>query len=263
MILFTQLNVKTVLFQVIQFSISTYFSSIWPIDRTLSGATTPSQHYWNLIIRFSSVISIRFSSVISGHSLRMGLTPSTEMQSVYSTVPTDWATCRLFHNFWSNMLYSHEQRYIHVCMQKHIQHNKDEQTQFFWKIYLSLYLKGSKGLRRVLLWERWVGDWTELQHIDPHSSGHSSVSFPFSWAAQPGAWGPSFIAMWFSFQHLLSNWLELPVHLVILVFYAHLIQTGDSQGYSLISSTGCTCYLHRCISYFDSLVGSEVNMQQI
>ena len=29
----------------------------------------------------------------------------------------------------------------------------------------------------------------------------------------------------------------------------------------LISSTGCTCYLHRCISSFDSLAGSEVNMQ--
>ena len=27
-------------------------------------------------------------------------------------------------------------------MQKHIQHNKDERTQFFRKIYLSLYLKG-------------------------------------------------------------------------------------------------------------------------
>ena len=30
------LNVKTVLFQAIHFSISTQFSSIWPIDRTLS-----------------------------------------------------------------------------------------------------------------------------------------------------------------------------------------------------------------------------------
>ena len=37
------LNVKTVLFQAIQFSISTQFSSIWPIDRTLWGATTPGQ----------------------------------------------------------------------------------------------------------------------------------------------------------------------------------------------------------------------------
>ena len=42
-ILNIQLSVKTIPFQVIQFSISTQFSSIWPIDRTLSGATTPSQ----------------------------------------------------------------------------------------------------------------------------------------------------------------------------------------------------------------------------
>ena len=34
---------KIVLFQTILFSISTQFSSIWPIDRTLSGATTPGQ----------------------------------------------------------------------------------------------------------------------------------------------------------------------------------------------------------------------------
>ena len=29
------------------------------------------------------------------------------------------------------------------------------------------------------------------------------------------------------------------------------------------SSTGCTCYLHRCISYFDSPAGSEVNIQYV
>ena len=40
------------------------------------------------------------------------------------------------------VLYSHNQLYIHICMQKHIQHNKDERTQFFRKIYLSLYWKG-------------------------------------------------------------------------------------------------------------------------
>ena len=34
---------NTVLFQTILFNISTLFSSIWPIDRNLSGATTPSQ----------------------------------------------------------------------------------------------------------------------------------------------------------------------------------------------------------------------------
>ena len=34
---------KTVLFQTIQLSIFTQFSSFWPIDRTLSGVTTPGQ----------------------------------------------------------------------------------------------------------------------------------------------------------------------------------------------------------------------------
>ena len=38
-----QINIKTVLFQTIHFNISTQFSSIWLIDRTLSGATTPGQ----------------------------------------------------------------------------------------------------------------------------------------------------------------------------------------------------------------------------
>ena len=37
------LDIKRILFKVIQFNISTKFSSIWPIDRTLSGTTTPGQ----------------------------------------------------------------------------------------------------------------------------------------------------------------------------------------------------------------------------
>ena len=36
-------NVKTVLLQTIQFSICTQFSSIWSIERTLSGVTTSEQ----------------------------------------------------------------------------------------------------------------------------------------------------------------------------------------------------------------------------
>ena len=40
------------------------------------------------------------------------------------------------------------------------------------------------------MWER-VGDRTELQHIDPPTLLAISVSFPFSYAAQPGAWGPA------------------------------------------------------------------------
>ena len=37
------LNFKTVLFQAIQFRIITQFSSLWPINRTLSDATTQGQ----------------------------------------------------------------------------------------------------------------------------------------------------------------------------------------------------------------------------
>ena len=90
-------------------------------------------------------------------------------------------------------------------------------SHFIWK--------GSKGLIKVLLCERWVGDWTELQHIDPHSYGHNSVSFPFFWAAQPGAWGHSLSGTWFSFQHLLSNWLELLVHRVYIIVLRPLNST--------------------------------------
>ena len=75
--------------------------------------------------------------------------------------------------------------------------------------------KGSKGFRRVLLCERWVGDWTELQHIDPHSSGYHSFSSPFSRLLNQGPGGPASAGTWFSFHNLLSNWSELPVAGVI------------------------------------------------
>ena len=69
-----------------------------------------------------------------------------------------------------------------------------------------------KGFKRVTkgftVWEG-VGDRTELQHIDPHSYGHNSVSFAFSRAAQPRAWWPSLSGTCSSFQHLLSNWSDL------------------------------------------------------
>ena len=79
----------------------------------------------------------------------------------------------------------------------------------FLKKYTSHFIwKGSKGLLKVLLCERWVGGWTELQQINPHSYGHNSISFPFSWAAQPGAWGPNLSGCWFSLPHLISNRLN-------------------------------------------------------
>ena len=85
----------------IQFSISIQFSSIWPVDRALSGATTSGQsgpgsdgNEGVLCIPQSSSItgtsSLDCLVSYSGHSLG-GSYSSAEMQSVYSTAPDDWA----------------------------------------------------------------------------------------------------------------------------------------------------------------------------
>ena len=39
--------------------------------------------------------------------------------------------------------------------------------------------------------------------------------------------------------------------------HLHSLQPVDSQGYPLISSTGCTFYLYRCISSFEGSAGSQ------
>ena len=76
-------------------------SSIWPFDRSLSGATTPSQrgpesngNEGALIISQSSSITGASPSncLVSypRHSLG-GSYASAEIQSVYSTAPADWA----------------------------------------------------------------------------------------------------------------------------------------------------------------------------
>ena len=152
-------------------------------------------------------------------------------------------------------------------MQKHIQPNKDERKQFFRKIYLSLYWKG-------WVWEG-VGDWTELQHTDPHSSGYHSLYFPVLLGCSTGGLGAQPLL-----GHVSHSSIFYPTALNFLSprLYDNLMPTyflRASQFHTqfnpstvkvtpdlLISSTGCTCYLHRCISFFDSLAGSEVNMQQ-
>ena len=122
------------------------------------------------------------------------------------------------------------------------------------------------------MWEG-VGDRTELHHIDSHSIGHNRVSFPFSWTAQPGAWGPASLGAgflyrilsptclipncncsirglrapsagcWLSLPHLISNWLNflctelynssMPTFF-LWVSQIALIQPIHSQGYTLL-----------------------------
>ena len=218
------------------------------------------------------------------------------------------------------------------------------------KIYLSLYLKGL-CVRRSWRPNKTATYW-------PPTLMAISVSFPFSWAAQPGAWGSSLSGCWFSLLHLISNSSDpnsqsgawgLPLlgadflysifsptatdqsgawgfpllgggFLYCILFPSGLIpNSSDVQtlnrgpegslcwvlafstasclqliwfscalSYIIVqrppfscgrhklhlfnpytvkvilcySSIGCTCYLHRCISYFDSPAGLEVNMQR-
>ena len=92
---------KTVLFQTIQFSVTTLFSSTSLIDRTLSRATTPGQSGPGsdgskgvLLIPQSSSITVASPSVCfvsyAGHSLGESYS-SAEMQLVYSAALADWA----------------------------------------------------------------------------------------------------------------------------------------------------------------------------
>ena len=75
-------------------------SFIWPIDRTLSGATTPGQSGpgsdWiegELSIRLSSGITeVSASDCLMSYSRLIGGVsyPYSEIQSVYSAIPVDW-----------------------------------------------------------------------------------------------------------------------------------------------------------------------------
>ena len=138
-------------------------------------------------------------------------------------------------------------------------------TQFFRKIYLSLYWKG-------FVWEG-VGDRTELQHMDPHSIGHNRIFFPLSWAAQPGPVGPLcfvLVLSTVSYLQLIDFLSSLGLYnnltstlLPVSVTISHSLNASTVKVIFWYSSTGCICYLYRCISYFDSPAGSDVNIQHL
>ena len=90
---------KTDPFQTIQFSVSTHFSSILPIDRALSGSWSDGNEEVLCIAQISSITgnSQAYSlASLQGHSLEVGSYPSAEKQSVYSTAPADWEVAYLY-----------------------------------------------------------------------------------------------------------------------------------------------------------------------
>ena len=88
-------------------------------------------------------------------------------------------------------------------------HNEDEGHSSLRIIYLSLYLKGLKGLLNVLLWEG-VGDRTELQYIDPHTYGYQRCVFLVLQGCSTGGPGGQLSAgCWLSLRHLVTKLSEL------------------------------------------------------
>ena len=90
---------KSVIFQTIQFSISAEFSSIWSIERTLSGATIPGQSEPRSdgsegVVRISQIScsiteTLPSDCLVSYQDTCWRSYPSAEKQSVYSLVPAD------------------------------------------------------------------------------------------------------------------------------------------------------------------------------
>ena len=111
-------NVKSVLYQTIQFNMSTHSNSIWPIDRTLSGVTIPGQSGPRsdgnngvlCILQSSGITEVSPSDCLVsylGHSLEESCL-SVDMQSVYSAASANRA--RLF---WSKYIKTSTNRFYY------------------------------------------------------------------------------------------------------------------------------------------------------
>ena len=145
----------------------------------------------------------------------------------------------------------HIQLYTYTCGNKI--NNNDERTHFFRKnIPLTLYSKGLcvRGeLETGQTATYWAPVPLSLAALLSHSAG----------LLNRGSWVP--IALCWVLVLTTASYLQLTQPICGTELYncltstcflwtshLHPIQPVHSQGYILVSSTGCTCYLHRCIS---------------
>ena len=126
---------------------------------------------------------------------------------------------------------------------------------------ITAFLSRSPGLLN-----RGPGGPASLGHV-PHSSTFSPTG-----TAQSEAWGPPLLGAGFLYRIFSpTDWTSCAPSYIIIwhqLFFLRASQFCTQFNPSTVkviswySSTRCTCCLHRCISYFDSLAGSEVNMLQ-
>ena len=153
------------------------------------------------------------------------------------------------------------------CMQKHIQHNKDEQTQFFRKIYLSFYSKGFERVTKGFMCERWVWDWTELQHIDPPTLLATAAFLSrspglLSWG--PGGLGAQPLLGHGSHSSIFSKWLPVAPRLYNYLTPTNFLWRHISHSVQPIDSPDIFDRMHLLFTQVhlssDSPAGSEVNI---
>ena len=118
--------------------------------------------------------------------------------------------------------------------------------------------------------ERWAGNWTKTATYWPPAllAIAALLSHPAG-LLNRGSWGPSLCwdlvltpwtattdsKLWFPI-----NWLPVAPGYIIVWRPPASVSVASApnsthQGYPLISSTGCTCYLHRSISYLTAWPG--------
>ena len=158
-------------------------------------------------------------------------------------------------------MYSHDQLYKHICMQNH----NDDTIK---TIYTSHFIwKDSKGLLKVLPWEG-VGPNRTATYWPPTLMAITAFLSRSPWLFNRG---PTLLNAGFLCRILSpTDWTSCaPSYIIVRRPHSscgrHKSHSFNPSTVKIIfwySSTGCTCYLHRCISYFDSLAGSEVNIKQ-
>ena len=98
----------------------------------------------------------------------------------------------------------------------------------------------------MFLGERRVGGLTELQQIDPHSYGHNSISFLFSWAANRRPGGLASLGAGISTASYLQL-IKLPVHSPRSRLYPEIPRPDAPVIYTfpiLTAWPGSICYIY-------------------
>ena len=107
----------------------------------------------------------------------------------------------------------------------------------------------------LVICERWVGDGTDWNILTPGSSGHSSTSSSFCWAAQPGSWGPKpSVCRLLSLRHLVPNcdWnsnCDCNSNWTLSASDSNWLKPSVVPGYIIVCRTPASCGRHMCTEF--------------